>query len=159
MRRLPLASLAAAALIAALLGGCATPVERPDPVMSWGVYDSPGEGAKLVLGEPETDYVRLMMVCRPHSGEVDVTIIGRLGDPAAVELRSGEVSHLYAGAGQADDETDGAFDIYLKAKTADPVLMRLADTGELTVVFPDRRIVLPNAFSPAHDFLAICRPL
>jgi hypothetical protein len=74
-----------------------------------------------------------------------------------VELRSGEVSHVYAGAGQPDEETDGALDIQLKASATDPVLARLGDTGELSIVFPTRRIVLPNAFAPAHDFLSACR--
>jgi len=152
MRRLILIGLGLAAL-----GGCAT-TERVGAEMTWGLFENPQESAKLVLGVPETDNVRLMMVCRPHSGAVEITIVGRTGDPAAVELRSGQVSHVYAGAGHADDETDGALDIELKASVTDPVMARLADTGELTVIFPTRRIVLPNAFSQAHDFLNRCRP-
>jgi len=152
VRRLILIGLGLAAL-----GGCAT-TERVGPEMTWGLFEDPQEGAKLVLGVPETDNVRMMLVCRPRSGEVEVTIVGRIGDPAAVELRSGKVSHVYAGAGHADEETGGALDIELKAPVTDPVMARLADTGELTLVFPTRRIVLPNAFSQAHDFLNICRP-
>lgn len=154
MRRLILAGL-----IAAALSGCALPTERVGRAMSWGVSETTEEGAKLVLGVPDTDDVRMTMTCRPHSGEIDVTLVARRGDPAAVELRSGEVSHLYAGAGQADEERIGAVDIGLKLTSADPVVLSLADTGKLSVVFPTRRIVLPNAFAQAHDFLAICRPL
>lgn len=148
-----------ACLMTAALAGCALPTERADLAMRWDVSATPGEGARLALGVPDTDEVRLTMTCRPHTGEVDVTVVGRRGDPAAVELRSGEVSKLYAGAGHDDEETIGAVDIDLKLTTADAVLARLADTGELAVVFPTRRIRLPNAFAPAHDFLRICRPL
>lgn len=152
MRRLILISLAAGAL-----GACAT-TERVGAEMTWSLYEDPSEGAKLVLGVPDSDNVRLMMVCRPHSGAIDATVVGHVGDPAAVEFRSGKVSHVYAGAGQPDEETDGAVDIQLKMSAADPVMARLADTGELTLVFPTRRIVLPNAFADAHDFLKRCRP-
>jgi hypothetical protein len=153
MRRLILIGLAAGAL-----GACATPVQKTPRAMSWGVSANAEEGAKLVLGVPETDDVRVVMMCQPRSGRVDLTIIGRRGDPAAVELQSGKIVGHYAGAGVEDEETDGAFDIQLKLPADDPILGGLADTGKLTIVFPTRRIVLPNAFSTAHDFLRICRP-
>jgi hypothetical protein len=153
MRRLVLVSLAAG-----LLAGCALPVERPGRQELWAVSAGAGE-AKLAFGVPESEQVRLMMTCRPHSGEVLITVVGLRGDPAAFELHSGETWARYAGAGAEDEETEGAFDIEVKAAVTDPVLSRLADTGKLTVVFPTRRIVLPNAFSQAHDFLNVCRPL
>jgi hypothetical protein len=153
MLRPALASVA----VAAALTGCAAPTERPGPGMRWAVSASAAEGGKLVLGVPDTDDVRLVMTCRPQSGEIDVTFVGRPGDPAVVELQSGEVVGRYAGAGQADEETVGAIDIQFKARTSDPVFARLADTGDLAVVLPQRRVALPNAFSPAHDFLRICR--
>ncbi|WP_372784909.1 hypothetical protein [Phenylobacterium sp.] len=152
MRRLILAGLFAAAL-----SGCATPTERPDRAMRWGVSANADEGAKLVLGVPDTDDVRMMLTCRPRSGQVNVTIVGRRGDPAAVELQSGKIVGRYAGAGHADEETLGAMDIAFSAPASDPLLTHLADTGDLTIVFPTRRIVLPNAFAEAHDFLRLCR--
>lgn len=139
------------------LSGCAA-TERVGPDMTWGLFEDSRDGAKLVLGVPETVNVRVMMTCRPHSGEVEVTIVGRVGDPAAIELRSDQVSQIYAGAGHADEETDGAVDIGLNIPATDPVMARLADTGDLSIVFPTRKIVLPNAFAEAHDFLNICRP-
>jgi hypothetical protein len=149
-------SLAALALIAAAtLGGCALPTERPR--MTWELIEHPDKGAKLVLGVPDTDDVRLMMTCRPRGGAVTLTLIGRRGDPAVAELHSGEVWNRYAGAGIADDETDGAMNIEFELQADDPVLVRLADTGQLVIVLSDRRLTLPNAFAPAHDFLAICR--
>lgn len=141
------------------LAACVQPVERTPRTMNWTVSASAAEGAKLVLGLPETDDVRLTMTCRPLSGQVDVTILGRRGDPAVVELRSGKVVGRYSGAGIADEQADGARDIQLRLPSDDPVLTRLGDTGELTVVLPTRRIKLPNAFSQAHDFLRVCRPL
>ena len=41
----------------------------------------------------------------------------------------------------------------------DAVMRRVADTGQLRIAFGDRRIILPNAFAPAHDFLRACRAL
>jgi hypothetical protein len=151
MRRSILAGLALGALSA-----CAT-TEQPGRAVRWTVSASAEEGAKLVLGVPDTDDVRMMMTCQVRSGQVEVTIVGRRDDPAAVELWSGKVFARYAGAGHADEETQGAMDIEFSAPAADPVLARLADTGQLAIVFPTRRIVLPNAFSAAHDFLRLCR--
>ncbi len=48
-------------------------------------------------------------------------------------------------------------DIDFALKADDPVLAHLADTGQLSVVLGRRRLILPNAFAPAHDFLAVCR--
>jgi hypothetical protein len=152
MRHHILPCLAACALV-----GCALPTERPRLGERWGLSENPTEGAKLVLGVPDTDDVRLMMTCRPHAGEVDLTIVGRRGDPAVVELHSGDVWKRYSGAGHDDEETIGGVDIDLKLPATDPVLARLADTGDLSIVFAARRIVLPNAFASAHDFLATCR--
>lgn len=155
MRALILIGLAASGLLAA----CATPTERVGRAAQWSVNVSgDGSEAKLALGIPDSEDVRLMMSCRPRSGEVLITVIGRPGDPATFELHSAETFARYAGAGAKDEEHEGAIDIQVKAATSDPVLQRLADTGKLTIVFPTRRIVLPNAFSAAHDFLRICRP-
>jgi hypothetical protein len=153
MRRLILIGLAAGAL-----GACALPTDRPGPQALWSVTADAGE-ARLALGVPETDELALRMTCRPHSGEVDLTIVGRHGDPAVLELHSGEVWGRYSGAGHEDEAGLGGFDIDLKLPTSDPVLTHLGDKGELSIVFPTRRIALPNAFSQAHDFLAVCRPL
>ena len=147
-------------LTAALLAGCAIPVERPGALGErWGLSENSSEGVKLVLGVPDTDDVRLMLTCQPHSGVIDATVIARRRDGAVVELRSGAITNRYGGAGIADEERLGAVDLQLKLKASDPVLAHFADTGRLTVVFGSRRVVLPNAFAPAHDFLAACRRL
>ena len=147
-----------APLVGLALAGCVLPSDRAEPpAMRWAVSANRDEGARLVLGVPDTDDVWLTMACRPLSGEVQVTIVGRLGDPAAIELRSGKVARLYAGAGHADEETAGALDIDLRLPASEPVLARMADTGELSIAIGDRRHVLPNAFAEAHDFLRICR--
>ena len=146
------------AAAAALLGGCAVPAEAPGHLSErWGLSESPTEGAKLVLGVPGTDDVRLIMTCRPQSGIVDVMVVARPSDGAVVELHSGKVWNRYPGAGLADEENLGAMDLDLKLAAADPVLAHLADTGELALVFASRSVVLPNAFARAHDFLVICR--
>ncbi len=139
------------------LGGCALPKERAGPGERW-IRDTSPEGlATLALGVPDTDDLRVMMSCRPRSGAVDLTIVGRPGDPAVIEMHSGKVWNPYPAAGHADEENPGAVDIDLKLSAADPVLRNLADTGGLTLVFGERITVLPNAFAPAHDFLAVCR--
>jgi len=157
MRQGSLASLAVAAAVALAVGGCALPKERAAAGERWIRDDSPEGPAKLVLGVPETDALRVMMTCLPRSGAVDITIVGRTGDPAVLELHSGPVWNRYLGAGHASEENEGAVDIDLKLAAADPVLQSLADTGGLTVILGERIMVLPNAFAPAHDFLAVCR--
>ena len=145
-----------AALALGALSACAA-TERPGRAMRWTVSASAAEGAKLALGVPGSDDVRMMLTCQVRSGRVDVTVVARPDDPATLELRSGEVFARYAGAGHADEATPGAVDIDFSVPATDPVLARLADTGQLTLVFPTRRIVLPNAFAEAHDFLRLCR--
>jgi hypothetical protein len=151
MHRFAVLALAAAAA----LSGCALPAERPN--MTWGVTATREEGAKLVLGVPNTDDVRLMMTCRPRSGAVTLTIVGRQGDGAVAEIHSGKLWSRYAGAGHADEATAGAVDIDFRLDAADPVLAHIADSGEIMVILGRRRLILPNAFAPAHDFMAICR--
>ena len=54
---------------AVALSGCALPPERAGQVgMRWVRSDNADEGAKLVLGVPGTDDVRVIMACRPGSG-------------------------------------------------------------------------------------------
>jgi hypothetical protein len=143
--------------LAAALSAHLTPTERPDRAMRWSVNANAEEGAKLVFGAPDTDDVRMMLTCRVRSGQVEVTVVGRRDDPAAVELQSGKVIARYAGAGHSDEGTPAAMDIAFRAPASDPVMTHFADTGQLTIVFPTRRIALPNAFAEAHDFLRLCR--
>jgi hypothetical protein len=143
---------------AALLGGCAAPVEQPGgPGGRWGLSGNPTEGAKLALAVPGADDVRLTMTCRPRSGIVDIMVVTPRNDGAVVELHSGKIWNRYPGAGSADQEIPGAMDLDLKLAAIDPVLAHLADTGELALVLAGRGVALPNAFAPAHDFMAICR--
>jgi hypothetical protein len=125
--------------------------------MGWSRVDTADDGARLALGVPDSDQVFLMFACHPGSGAVRLTVVGRAGDGAAVELRSGQVWNRYPGAGEADEETDGAYDVQIRLNADDPVLRRLADTGELTVVQGRRRTTVPNGFAAFHDFLAVCR--
>ena len=158
VRRLLALGFAAVAPCILGLGGCALPAEHleRDGALAW-IRDDIAPGSRLILGAPETDDVRLMMMCAPRSGAVDMTISGRKGDTAIVELHSGKIWNRYRGAGH-DDEESGGVDIDIqKMAAADPVLQSFADTGELTLVFGARRAILPNAFAPAHDFLETCR--
>ena len=146
-------------LVAAALSGCALPAEKlgRDASLSW-IRDDIAPGSRLTLGAPHGDDIRLMMICEPHSGAVDITISGRPGDGAVVELHSRKVWNRNRGAGHADEESVSGVDIDLqKLSAADPVLQSFADTGDLTVVFSARRAIMPNAFAPAHDFLETCR--
>jgi hypothetical protein len=137
------------------LGGCAT---RVDP-MHWGFTEYRDEGAKLTLGVPGTDDLRLMALCQPHSGEIRLTVFGRQGDPPIVELHSGKrLWKRYGGAGvQYDEESLGGVELQFRLHADDPVLARVADTGELRMKLGDRWLVLPNGFAQEHDFIAACR--
>ena len=156
MRRLraALPTLASAALACVALGGCGTVGE---PGMAWNEDDGAAGVATLTYGVPATDDLRLMMSCRPHSGTVRLTIVGRTGDVAIVELRSGKLMSRLGGAGTPDGENQGAVDIQFALPASDPVLARMAATGELSLVLGERRMSFPNAFAPAHDFLKACR--
>jgi hypothetical protein len=147
-----LAALAVAPLCA--LGGCAT---SPDP-MHWGFTEFRDEGAKLTLGVPGTDDLRLMAICRPHSGDIRLIVFGRPKDLPIVELHSGELWNRYGGAGTGyNEETLGAVNFQFQLRADDPVLARVADTGELKMKLGRRWIPLPNGFAQEHDFIAACR--
>jgi hypothetical protein len=144
----------ALALLTVALGGCAT----QGGGLSWAFGEDRQEGLKLVLGRPFTDDVLIVAFCQPRSGEVRLTLVGRPGDPAVIELHSGKLWQRYSGAGIGEDaESLGALDIQFELSADDPVLSRVADTGELTVVLGDRRMALPNGFAQAHDFITACR--
>ncbi len=151
--------LTALALLTAVLpialGGCAT---RPEQ-MVWGFTQDRQEGAKLTLGVPGTDDLRLMAICQPHSGEIRLTVFGRRGDPPIVELHSGKTLwKRYGGAGvQYDEESLGGVNLQFRLRADDPVLARVADTGELRLKLGDRWIALRNGFAQEHDFIAACR--
>jgi hypothetical protein len=153
-----LRSFLALGVASSVLGGCALPAQdlRRDASLSW-IRDDLAPGARLMLGVPDSDDLRVTMFCTPRSGAVDVTIEGRRGDTAVVELHSGKIWNRYRGAGHAVEERGGVDIDLQKLSAADPVLLAFADTGQLMIRFRDRREVLPNAFAPAHDFLAACR--
>jgi len=144
----------ALALLTVALGGCAT----QGGGLSWAFGEDRQEGLKLVLGRPFTDNELIVALCQSRSGEVRLTLVGRPGDPAVIELHSGKLWQRYGGAGIGEDaESPGALDIQFELSADDPVLSRVADTGELTVVLGDRRMVLPNGFAQVHDFITLCR--
>jgi hypothetical protein len=143
-------------IVAAVLTGCALPRERAGAGMRWGLESVTAKGARLALGVPGTDDVRMILTCRSGSEAIDVTVVGRAGDGAVVELQSGEVVGRYAGAGHVDEESLGGLDIDLKIPVSDPVLASFAETGKLTIVFTQRQVRLPNGFAPAHDFMRLC---
>ena len=158
MRGLILLGLAAAAT----LGGCASvdrtiiiaTAERPHT--AWDLSEH-GDELWLTLGEPHGNKVQVTLTCRVRSGRVDFTLAGRDGDPAVMELSSGEVLKRYPGAGHADPDAPGEMLVEFPVDADDAVMRRVADTGQLRITFGDRHIFLPNAFAPAHDFLRACR--
>lgn len=152
MRRLALLLVTAAAL-----SGCALPRERAGRGMTWSIGEVTKDRASLALGVPNTDDLQMLLACKPMSGAVDVTVVGRRGDGAMVELRSDKVVGRYPGAGHDDAENIGGVDIDLKLEADDPVLANFAATGKLEIVFTNRSVRLPNGFSQAHDFLRLCR--
>jgi hypothetical protein len=149
--------IASSLLVAATLSGCALPRDHLERGMGWVVGDVTRERASLALGVPDTDDLQMMLSCRPLSGTVDVTVVGRKGDGAVIELHSDKLVGRYTGAGHEDEENAGAVDIDLKLSATDPVLTNFAATGKLEVVFTGRRMRLPNGFAQAHDFLRLCR--
>lgn len=145
-------------LAAALLGGCEvlSTVTAERPHSAWTLAEQ-GAGMRLSLGNPSGKKVRVTLACRAHSGRIDFIFVGHTGDPALLELRSGELIQRYPGAGHADLDNPDTMLMEFPVSADDPVMRRLADTGELRIAYGDRRIILPNAFAPAHDFLRACR--
>jgi hypothetical protein len=154
MRSLILPTLAAALL----LGGCetVTKVTAERPHSGW-TLEEEGDGLRLSLGYPSSKKVQVTLTCRARSGHIDFTFVGHTGDPALLELRSGELIQRYAGAGHADTDSPDTMLMEFPVSADDPVMRRVADTGQLRIAYGDRRIILPNAFAPAHDFLRACR--
>jgi hypothetical protein len=154
MRRLIASALLAAALASAL-GGCATRGER----LSWMLDEDRQTGVRLMLGVPNSDDLRILAQCQPHSGEIRLTIFGQRGDPPVVELHSGKTLwKRYAGGGvQYDEESLGGVELQFQLRADDPVLARVADTGELKMRLGERWLDLPNGFAQEHDFLLACR--
>jgi hypothetical protein len=156
MRRMRGLMLLGAAAV--LLGGCETvgraTAERPHS--RWTLSEE-GGGLRLSLGYPDNRKVQVTLTCRARSGQIDFTFVGRTGDPALLELRSGELIQRYAGAGHADPDSPDTMIMEFPVSADDPVMRQVADTGELRIAYGDRRIILPNAFAPAHDFLRVCR--
>ena len=141
------------ALLASTLWGCAT----PSP-MTWFFNPNHPEGARLALGVPGTDDLRVLALCRPRSGEIRLTVYGKRGDPPVLNLVSGKLTSRYPGAGvEYDEQSPGAVELQFHVPADDPVLARVADTGELTVLLGRRRLDLPNGFAQQHDFLSACR--
>ena len=138
---------------AALLGGCAS---APISGYAWS-RDDDAEGASLMLAADNAAPPLVALTCRPGSGAVDLTLTGFRRNGAVIELHVGKIWNRYAGAGLAEDGPDAPMSIRAQLSATDPVLVALGDTGELTVVQGDVRIHAPNAFAPAHDFLAVCR--
>lgn len=144
-------------IAAGLLAGCTFGPDSRAPGVTWTRTEDAGESVRLVAAADGPGGVRLVMECTPHSGVVDLTVIGRPGDPALVILRSGKVESRHPGAGVASAGADGAMDIQAQVPADDPALARFAETGELGVALGQRRIALPNGFAPGHDFLNACR--
>jgi len=145
-------SIVIALTAAALLGGCAT----IPPQGEW-ARDDTDEAARLVLYQDGEAPRPVTLTCRPGSGLIDITVVGLRRDGAVIEVHSGKIWSRYAGSGLAEDGPDAPLEIRATMNAADPVLARVADTGELTIVQGERTIHAPNAFAPAHDFLALCR--
>ncbi|MBS0333564.1 MAG: hypothetical protein JSS35_12425 [Proteobacteria bacterium] len=145
-----------------LLWGCGTAertvvaltAERPHA--HWDLTED-GDSLRLSLGDPGVDEVRVVLTCRMRSGWVDFIVAGRKGDPALMELESGDIVKRYAGAGHDDPDSPDGLLVEFPVDASDAVMRRVSDTGQLRIVFGDRHIFLPNAFAPAHDFLRACR--
>jgi hypothetical protein len=141
-----------------ILGGCETvttlTAERPHT--AWDLSEH-GDELRLALGSPHANKVQVTLTCKVRGGRIDFVLAGRDGDPAVMALRSGDLIERYGGAGHAASDSPGVMLVEFPVDAEDPVMRRVADTGQLRIAFGDRRIVLPNAFAPAHDFLRACR--
>lgn len=158
MRGLRLSALAAVALLSgcSAVGHTVGDLVAEHPHTAWDLSEH-GDELQLSLGAANANKVRVTLSCKPGSGRIAFSLAGREGDPAVMELRSGEIIKRYAGAGYGDPESPGVMLVEVPVDADDPVMRRVADTGQLRIAFGDRRIILPNAFAPAHDFLQACR--
>jgi len=125
--------------------------------MSWIRLATPPSEARLVLAVPDSDEQAVALGCETGSGWVDLTLTARRDDGAAPELISGKTRRRFPGAGTENELFPGAWDLQLRLRAGDTLLQSFATTGELTVAFTRRKLKLPNAFAPAHDFLRVCR--
>ncbi len=144
----------------AVLAGCASQQEpEPLPIINFGWFyaQTPGEGAKLVYGQEGTDNVTLMLICRPRSGRVEITLSG--DKAGAVQLMSGR---LAARVVVRPPEGEGMDSMLIGALRADnAVLAAFVRGGDLAIIDGGHRTPLPVRPAErrlAAEFLAACRP-
>ena len=160
MRRYLTAGLAAAAL--ASLAACAnqrTPAPAaPISAYGWALMYSPGEGEKLAYGEPNTDNVVILLVCRPRSGLVQVLAPGHPPGSRPIRLASGNKTLRVVVRPPTSDAEPDLLRTDLKAD--DPILAGFAEHGDLAILDGGRRTLLPVRPAErrlAGQFLAACR--
>jgi hypothetical protein len=149
-------------LAAAALAGCAyqhTPAPAaPVANYSWGLMHSSGEGEKLAYGEPNTDNVVVMMVCRPHSGVVQIVLPGRVAGAKPLRLASGgKTIRIIVLPPTGDEDVDL---LHTDLKAGDPVLAGFAENGDLAILDAGGRTPLPVRPTErrlAGEFLAACK--
>ncbi len=159
MRRHLIAGLGGFASLAVLAGCASQQGPKPPPIINFGWFyaQTPGEGAKLVYGQEGTDNVTLMLICRPRSGHVEVTLSG--DKAGAVQLMSGRLSARLL---VRPPDGEGMESMLIGDLRADsPVLAAFVRDGDLTILDGARRTPLPMRPTErrlAADFVTACRP-
>ena len=162
MGRHRIAGLGAGLALAAALAGCANqrtpPPAAPIAAYGWALMHSPGEGEKLAYGEPNTDNVVILLVCKPRSGLVQVLVPGHQPGSRPVRLASGGKSlSIVVRPPTGDDEPDL---LRTDLKADDPILAGFAARGDLAILDGGQRTALPVRPSErdlASRFLAACK--
>lgn len=156
MRRHLIADLGGVAALAAVAGCAAQHGPPPITDFGWFYAENQGEGAKLVYGQDGTDNVTLMLICRPRSGRIEVTLPG--DGPSTVRLVSGRTITRIAVRPPKGEGMDNM--LIGEPKADDPVLAAFVDHGELAIVDGGHRTPLPVRpveSRLARAFLAACR--
>jgi len=155
MRHRTILVLAASGVLAA----CAHETPPSTAGMAWTLTHTDSEGAKLAYGLPQSDLVLLMLVCRPRSGQVQVSMTAPAGAGGALEMASQGRRTRLQGRVTPGMSPEAVY-VEATAGASEAALEGFARTGDLVVSEGGRRAALPARGAEraaVGRFLAACR--
>ena len=118
----------AATIAGFVMSGCASAPAVAPGDFAWSYADSPGEGAKLAYGRPQSDEVLVMMTCAPNS---QVMLSAAAMGGSRLILISGGAKTTLNGAVADGFDGQGYLEVSTPAKGA--ALAAFRKSGDLTL--------------------------
>lgn len=131
----------AAKLLRPAAPSAAATLSQPAPVagLDWFVVNTGGE-AKLAFGRPNSDDVRLMMVCAKGSGKVTMSrtvAAADAGETPTLYLGSGSARGKWLASARPSADQAGHVDLTVKTSTTDPAIDAFQRNGWISAIQAD----------------------